>query len=315
MAGSGSGGLATGAGADPVQVFERQRPRLRAIAYRMLGALGDAEEVVQDAYLRWHAADIGAIAAPEAWLVTATTRLAIDRLRTAAAERRAYVRPWLPEPWLGDPDEPPEPAAAAPYHRLERAADLSIAFLLLLERLAPEERAAFVLREAFEESYAEIARALGRSEAACRQLVHRARARVQGGRPRFTTGRDEQRRLLERFLQAIEAGDQGAVLALLAPDAVLASDGGGKVRAARNVIRGPDRVARFLLGVARKLAGLAPEIRLINGAPGVLRWEGERAHSTLSIAADDAGIHAVYIVLNPDKLGRIGARGCLPAAD
>jgi RNA polymerase sigma-70 factor (ECF subfamily) len=176
----------------------------------MLGSLGDAEDIVQEVYLRWHRTDGAAIRTAEAWLVATTTRLAIDRLRTAAAERRAYLGPWLPEPWPGEADD------LAPDRRLERAADLSVAFLLLLERLTPEERAAFLLREVFEVAYAEIADSLGRSEPACRQLVHRARARLRAGRPRLISSRDEHRRLLERLLQAIEVGDQDRLLALLA---------------------------------------------------------------------------------------------------
>jgi RNA polymerase sigma-70 factor, ECF subfamily len=158
-------------GSTRVRLFEQQRRRLRGIAYRMLGSLGDAEDVVQEAYLRWHAVDLGTVRSAEAWLVATTTRLAVDRLRSLAAERRAYAGPWLPEPWQGEVDD-----GAAPDRRLERAADLSIASLLLLERLTPEERAAFVLREVFEVAYAEIAATLDLTEAACRQLVHRARA-------------------------------------------------------------------------------------------------------------------------------------------
>ena len=269
----------------------------------MLGSLGDAEDIVQEALLRWHAADAAAIRSAEAWLVATTTRLAIDRLRTAAAERRAYAGPWLPEPWPGEVDD------VTPDRRLERAADLSVAFLLLLERLGPEERAAFLLREVFEVAYAEIAECRGRSEAACRQLVHRARARLRDGRPRWSAGRAEHRSLLARLLAAVEAGDQDRLLALLAPDAALISDGGGRVRAARNVIHGADRVARFLLGVTRKQAGpLRDQLVVINGAAGVLRRRGSEVHSTLSIASDASGaIHAVYVTLNPDKLRRIGA--------
>jgi RNA polymerase sigma-70 factor, ECF subfamily len=186
-----------------IQLFEQHRARLRGIAYRMLGSLGDAEDVVQEAYLRWHGADLATIRSAEAWLVAATTRLAIDRLRAVAAERCTYVGPWLPEPWPGDLDD-----GAPPDRRLERSADLSVAFLLMLERLTPEERAAFVLREVFEVAYAEVAATLGRTEAACRQLVHRARARLRDGRARLIGSRDEHRRLLELLLAAIETADQ-----------------------------------------------------------------------------------------------------------
>jgi RNA polymerase sigma-70 factor (ECF subfamily) len=284
-----------------IRLFEQHRARLRGIAYRMLGSLGDAEDVVQEAYLRWHGADLATIRSAEAWLVSITTRLAIDRLRAAAAERRAYVGPWLPEPWPGDLDH-----GASPDRRLEQSADLSVAFLLLLERLTPEERAAFVLREVFEVAYAEVAGTLGRTEAACRQLVHRARARLRDGRTRLIGSRDEHRRLLDRLLAAIEAADQDRVLALLAPDAALISDGGGKVLAARNVIHGADRVARFLLGVARKHFPPTHEITLLSGEPGVVRWRDGQVHSALSIAGDAGLVRAIYIVLNPDKLRRVG---------
>jgi RNA polymerase sigma-70 factor, ECF subfamily len=284
------------------RLFEQHRARLRGIAYRMLGSLGDAEDVVQEAYLRWHGADLATIRSAEAWLVAATTRLAIDRLRAATAERRAYVGPWLPEPWPGEVDD-----GVAPDRRLERTADLSIAFLLLLERLTPEERAALLLRDVFDVGYAEIAETLGRTEPACRQLVHRARARLRGARPPGASARDEHRGLLDRLLAAIEAGDQDRLLALLAPDAALISDGGGRVLAARNVIRGADRVARFLVGVARKEAGqLSDEVGLINGDPGVVRWRDGQVHSTISIAGDAGLVRAIYIVLNPDKLRRVG---------
>jgi RNA polymerase sigma-70 factor (ECF subfamily) len=267
----------------------------------MLGSLGDAEDIVQEAFLRWHEADAATIRSAEAWLVATTTRLSIDRLRKAAAERRAYVGPWLPEPWPGDLDD-----GAPPDRRLERSDDLSVAFLLMLERLRPEERAALLLHDVFDVGYAEIAETLGRTEPACRQLVHRARARLRGARPRGVSARDKHRGLLDRLLAAIEAGDQDRLLALLAPDATLISDGGGKVATARNVIRGADRVARLLLGLARKRT-LRHDITSINGDPGVVRRRAGKVHSALSIAADAGQIRAVYIVLNPDKLRSIGA--------
>jgi RNA polymerase sigma-70 factor, ECF subfamily len=284
------------------RLFMQHRPRLRGIAYRMLGSLGDAEDIVQEAFLRWHEADAATIRSAEAWRVATTTRLSIDRLRKVAAERRAYVGPWLPEPWPGDLDD-----GAQPDRRLERSDDLSVAFLLMLERLTPEERGALLLRDVFDVGYAEIAETLGRTEPACRQLVHRPRARLRGARPRGVSARDKHRGLLDRLLAAIEAGDQDRLLALLAPDATLISDGGGRVLAARNVIRGADRVARFLVGVARKEAGqLSDEVGLINGDPGVVRWRDEQVHSTISIAGDAGLVRAIYIVLNPDKLRRVG---------
>jgi RNA polymerase sigma-70 factor, ECF subfamily len=294
---------------DRAILFERHRARLRGVAYRMLGSLGDAEDVVQDAYLRWHRAELEQIGSAEAWLTTTTARLAIDRLRALAAERRAYMGPWLPEPWLGDGAQQGQPAGeVAPDHRLERAADLSMAFLVLLQRLSPDERAAFLLHDVFEVDYPDIAATLEKSEAACRQLVRRARSRVREGRSRFEATEEACRRLLARFLEATRTGDRARLLALFAPDATLLSDGGGKVRAARNVIRGADRVARFLLGVTRKQSPrLEVQMATINGEPGLLRRIDGGAHSTMSFATDGHRILEVYFVLNPDKLSHLQA--------
>ena len=189
---------------DRVAVFNEHRPRLYGIAYRMLGTRADAEDIVQEAYLRWHRADIERLRAPEAWLVTATTRLCIDRLRAARTEREAFVGPWLPEPITGL--APPADAHS------ELASDLSFAFLLVLERLAPEERAAFLLHEVFDSGYADIAAILGKSEATCRQIVHRARRRVHQDRPRFKVSEGARSRLLERFVEALRTEDKTALL-------------------------------------------------------------------------------------------------------
>src|SRR5215469_752689 len=230
----------------PVQAlsskFERHRPRLFGIAYRMLGSRTDAEDVLQDAYLRWHRGASEDLRSPEAWLVTTVTRLCIDRLRAARTERERYVGPWLPEPLIGDT----APAADA---RAELSSSLSIAFLVVLEQLEPDERAAFLLHEVFDTDYAEIAEILGKSEAACRQMVSRARKRVHEQRPRAQVSDAARRSLLERFAQAIQAQDKTALLELIAETATWTSDGGGKTRAALKVIRGRERVVRFVLGV------------------------------------------------------------------
>ena len=289
--------------------FEAERPRLRGLAYRMLGSVVDADDVLQDAYLRWHAALAGDrggdIRVPAAWLTTIVTRLCIDRLRDAAAERAAYVGPWLPEPWMGGAEVSDRPGDA-PDNRLDRAADLSVAFLLLLERLAPEERAGLLLRDVFDVGYGEIAETLGKSEAACRQMVHRARARVQVDRSRFRVDDVARRHLLERFLAASEAGDNETLLSLLAPDATFTSDGGGKTWAARRIILGAERIARLMCGVIRKrptptVHRLAP----INGAVGLLSYRDGRLWSALTIDTDGRRILAVYRVLNPDKLAHL----------
>ena len=294
------------AAVEPVAAFEGLRPRLRGLAYRMLGSVGDAEDVVQDAYLRWHQTDGAAdgIRSPEAWLVTVVTRLCLDRLRARAAERAVYDGPWLPEPWpeTADGDD------GVPGRRLERAADLSLAFLALLERLSPEERAAFLLREVFDVGYPEIARVLGKVEAACRQMVHRARERVRQDRPRHAVTEADRRRLVGQFLAAANAGDQAALLRILAPDAAYVTDGGGKVWALRRVVRGAERIARLLAGVARKRPGWVHELALVNGEAGYLTYEGGRLVGATAIDTDGERILAILRVLNPDKLHRLATR-------
>ncbi|HSN33089.1 MAG TPA: sigma-70 family RNA polymerase sigma factor, partial [Ideonella sp.] len=213
-------------------LFAAARPRLFAIAYRMLGTRADAEDVLQDAWLRWHRADRASLQSAEAWLVTVVTRLAIDRLRAAKAEREAYVGWWLPEP-LVEPVDERTPEAAA-----ELAGELSVALLWVLERLGPEERAAFLLRQVFDHDYAEIAALLDRSEAACRQMVHRASERVQQERPRFEVPPAAHRQLVERFMHAARSGERQALKALLADDVAVVGDGGGKVPSFMKILRG-----------------------------------------------------------------------------
>jgi RNA polymerase sigma-70 factor, ECF subfamily len=216
--------------------FDAVKPRLFGLAYRMLGSRAEAEDVVQDAYIRWHQADEATVRNAEAWLVTTATRLAIDRLRALKTEREAYVGPWLPEPLIGSPPAPPDRDA-------ELASDLSIAFLVLLERLAPEERAAFLLHDVFDYDYPEVAMVVGKSEPTCRQIVHRARAHVREARPRFSVTAETRERVLARFLVAAKSGDRQAVMALLAQDAEYTADGGGKVVAALKIPhRNPDKL-------------------------------------------------------------------------
>ena len=296
---------------DRLSAFERLRPRLFGIAYRMLGTVSDAEDVVQDAWLRWQGAEASAVRSVEAWLVASVSRLAIDRLRRLTTEREAYAGNWLPEPL----------ATPAPDRRAELASDLSMAFLVMLERLSPEERAAFLLREVFDAGYDEIARVLERSEAACRQLVHRARERVRRPAQRFAAP-EEKRSLVERFVAAVAAEDRDALLALLADDAVLVTDGGGKMPAIPTIVSGAPRLAELLTGFERMARvqlerrghpRLAHEVETINGEPTMLTLFGGRALFTTSLDVDDAGrIVAVYRVLNPDKLGHAGHPTVLP---
>ena len=296
------------AAARDIGVFEQHRTRLFGIAYRMLGSVQDAEDVVQEAYLRWHEADAAAVRAPEGWLVAVTTRLSIDRLRRAATERERYAGTWLPEPIATGP-------AFDADRRAELASDLSMAFLVLLERLTPEERAALLLRDVFDTGYDEIARVLERSETACRQLVHRARVRVRGERARFPVAPETKERLLEQFLAALRADDQDTVLALVAEDATWLSDGGGKVPATRRVVRGADRIARLLLSLERKGRGLVEHrVAWINGEPALVTYAGDRVLFTTSVATDGERLVEFYRVLNPEKLRHAVAAGHNPAA-
>lgn len=276
--------------------FETHRPRLFALAYRLLGSRNDAEDVVQEAWLRWHRADQSVIRDLQAWLVTTTTRLGIDRLRLARSEREAYPGPWLPEPLTVD--------EAGPEHQADIASRISLAFLTLLEQLGPEQRSAFLLKEAFDYDYAQIAGILGTSDSNCRQMVHRARARLQAEHPRFEVDPNQHRALLQRFMQAVQAGDRDSLNALLATNAQLVSDGGGKVIATMRPLLGAERIARLYWAVARR-TGPDVSFRLgqVNGEPALLRLHAGQLHSISTITIDAEGrISQVLSVLNPDKL-------------
>ncbi|MGA0609716.1 RNA polymerase sigma-70 factor [Caldimonas sp. KR1-144] len=282
--------------------FVALRPRLFSIAYRMLGTRADAEDVLQDAWLRWHRADRDALQSAEAWLVTVVTRLAIDRLRAAQAEREAYVGYWLPEPLVDELDE------RTPEAAVELAGELSIALLRVLERLAPEERAAFLLRQVFDRDYDEIAAALGKSEAACRQLVHRASERVQAERPRFEVAPEAHHRLIERFVQAAQGGVREAMVAMLADEAQLIGDGGGKVPSFGHPLEGPDRIANLYWANWKHLGSqLSYRLARINGETGVLRYVNGVIESAQAFVTDGERIVAVYAIRNPDKLAHIEA--------
>ncbi|QDH70217.1 RNA polymerase sigma-70 factor [Marilutibacter alkalisoli] len=278
--------------------FETHRPRLFALAYKLLGSRSDAEDVVQDAWLRWSQAEHEGIRDPEAWLITATTRLGIDRLRLVRHQRETYPGPWLPEPLQVDVD-----TALTPEHGAELADQVSLAFLTLLERLGPDERAAFLLKETFDYDYGRIAQLLGHSEANCRQMVHRARTRLRAERPRFTVASGQHRRLLERFMHATQAGDQAAIMQLLDANARLVTDGGGKVTAVIRPLVGAERIARLFWAVARRFGdGTEGRIGRVNGEPALLRWRGGRLFSITTITIDGGRITQVLTVMNPDKL-------------
>lgn len=279
--------------------FTAARPRLFAIAYRMLGTRADAEDVLQDAWLRWHQTDASTLQSAEAWLVTVVTRLSIDRLRAAKAEREAYVGWWLPEPLVEADTRTPESA-------VELAGDLSMALLWVLERLSPEERAAFLMRQVFDQDYAEIAALLGKTEAACRQMVHRAASRVQQERPRFDVSDDAHRDLLARFAEASRSGQRDAIRALLADDAQLVGDGGGKVPSFTRIIQNADQITKIYCELVQAMGNVRYQPARVNGAPGLLRYVDGALESAQSFVIENGHIVAIYVVRNPDKLAHIG---------
>lgn len=281
--------------------LEPLRRRGFAIAYRMLGSVADAEDIVQEALLRLSRVQ-EPLKEPAAWITTVATRLSIDHLRLAHVRRETYVGPWLPEPLVED-------AAPGPGSRVELADSLSQAFLVVLEQLTPVERAAFLLREVFDYDYAEIAQVVDRSEANCRQLVARARRHLRANRPRFDADPERRRALLERFIAAAEEGDVEGLEEMLAHDAALYGDGGGKAVAAPEPILGAADVARFLveIAVARRTYGsFEEELVTVNGQPGrVLRKPGGEVWDVLAVDVIDGRIQAVRIVRNPDKLAHL----------
>jgi RNA polymerase sigma-70 factor (TIGR02957 family) len=281
--------------------FTALRPRLHGIAYRMLGSVPEAEDVVQDVWLRWHGTDPGAIENPEAWLVAATTRRAIDQLRAARTRREHYVGIWLPEPVLTDDSTSPEDLQ-------ELASDVSVAFLALLERLGPEARAAFLLREVFDEDYPEIAHVLGKSEAACRQLVHRARDQLRDERPRFEVNHRLHATLVRRFAGAMASGDFRTMRDILAPDAVLMGDGGGHVSSFLQPMEGGPRIAQLLYAPSiRNDRGMRVEIANVNGELAIMRYFEGVLESVQTFATDGDRITAIHVQRNPEKLARFVA--------
>lgn len=280
---------------DHLQLFEEARGRLLAIAYRMLGTVADAEDAVQDTYVRWSGAAHDEVREPAAWLTRVLTNVCLNRLTSARARREEYVGPWLPEPVITE----------EPLTTVAERESVSMAMLLVLERLTPPERAVFVLREAFGHAHAEIADLLGITEASSQQLYRRARGHVADGRARFTTSADECRRITERFLSAARGGDQEALRRLFADDVVAWADGGGRVSAARNPVSGDDRVARYLSWMSRDIPGLEIALLGINGAPGLVASVDGANVLVVSLHVVDGAIADVYLVANPDKLARL----------
>lgn len=283
-----------------VAIFEEHRALLFSIAYRMLGGHAEAEDILQETFLRWQAASAGEIQNPRAFLVTVVTRLCINQLQSARAKREEYFGQWLPEPIMTGPatDLPRIPGTDG---------SLSMAFLILLERLSPTERAVFLLREVFDYEYVEIAGMLGRSEANCRQIFRRAKQHITEGRQRFEVSRQQREQLLQQFVDTSLHGDMQGLLALLAKDVVLYTDGGGKATAVPKPIYGAERVARFFLSGREKL--LPPRITRrfaeINGQPGVIAYHDGKVFGVLSLDIVDGRVRNIYIVRNPDKLARL----------
>jgi RNA polymerase sigma-70 factor (ECF subfamily) len=293
---------------DAASDFEPQRRRLLGLAYRMLGSMAEAEDAVQDTYLRWHATDRSAVEQPAAFLTRTLTRICLDVLKSARVQREEYVGPWLPEPVL-------EAASLQADADNDYADDLSVALLMTLERLSPLERAAFLLHDVFDQGYGEVAQALGRSEDACRQLASRARQQVRQDRPRFRPSAEARDRLTLAFATAVGSGDVDGLTRLLTEDAVFYSDGGGKVPAARRPIVGATRIALFLTGLVRKprlrqrlVSGpMSMRMAEVNGMPGLLFYMSGRLHQTYALELRDDRIAAVYVIRNPDKLARLRA--------
>ncbi|MET8449309.1 RNA polymerase sigma-70 factor [Streptomyces sp. NPDC005209] len=293
--------MTTGTATD---VFEEHRPVLMGVAYRMLGRVADAEDVVQDAWLRWSGADHGQVREPRGYLVRVTTRLAIDRLRQIRTRGEAYVGPWLPEPYVTDFGDTVPDAA----ERAVLADSVSLAVLVVMESLSPLERAVFVLREAFGYPYADIAAVLDRGEAAVRQLAGRARRHVEERRPRYEVDPAERRDLTERFLAAAAEGDLDGLMSLLAPDVRLVGDSGGKAKAPVRILETADKVGRFVIGAARKDApGLSFRFVEVNGGFAVLALAADKPDSVLQLDVADGVVRAVYIMRNPDRLGSLAA--------
>lgn len=285
---------------DATSLFKRHRPRLQAIAYRMLGTLAEAEDVVQDAWLRWHEADHAALDNPEAWLVTVTTRLSIDRLRVAKLQRESYMGVWLPEPLLMS-----SPATPEEIH--EFADDVSVAFLYMLERLTPEARAAFLMREVFDAGYDDIAQTLCKTEAACRQLVRRAKQQLRQASPRQAVSRETHHRLLEGFAQAMRHGDFHGLYALLNEEAELVGDGGGKVPSFASLVGGKRLAQLFYAGKRRYGDDMRVEVVQVNGQWALMRFIHGALESVQAYETDGNRITRVLVQRNPDKLARAAA--------
>jgi RNA polymerase sigma-70 factor, ECF subfamily len=280
--------------------FQRMRPRMFGIAYRMLGSRADADDIVQEAWLRWSdGAKPETLASVDAWLVTIVTRLCIDRLRSAKQEREDYIGPWLPEPLITQESDSPE-------MRLELLGDVSTAFMLMLERLGPEERAVFLLHDIFDVDYPAIAAIVGKNEAACRQLLHRARERAQTDKQRFKVDPSVHLDLLGKFAAAMHSGDRALMASLFTPDAMFSGDGGGKALALMRIVQGAEKIARFFADFAARHPHIVLRPGIVNGLPGIVGSVDGKVDTVMSLGFEGDRISGVYIVRNPDKLALAG---------
>lgn len=292
------------------EIFEEHRRLLTGVAYRILGSVADAEDVVQESWLRWAGVDHATVEDAKAYLIRVTSRLAIDRLRWAQSRRESYVGPWLPEPIGTTPDA---------AERAELTDTVELALLVVMETLSPLERAVFVLREAFDLPFSEIAEVVGRSEAATRQLAKRARDHMNDKRPRFDTDRARRRDITERFIDASAGGDLEALITLLSQEVTLVSDGGGKARSPLRVLAGQENVVRFLTSVTtaagiekfmasigvEEYAGLETVVTEMNGAPAVVGVAAGRVVTVMSLVISDGKVDTIYLMANPDKIGHL----------
>ena len=286
-------------------IFEKNRQTLEGIAYRMLGDLSDARDVVQETYLKWREVDFSSLHSPRAWLITVCSRTALNQLQSARARRELYVGTWLPEPYL-------DTLSQDPSVQIELDDTVSVALLLALERLSPPERAAFLLHDVFDLSFGEIASILGKSNASCRQLATRARRRVQEHRPRFPTTPEEHHKLLDAFISAARQGDLERLMAVLSNNVELYSDGGGKVEALFDILQGKNQVAKFFISIFDRYhhRNIAVQTLLLrfNGVPGILIYENGQLATALTIDVYTEKIHHLYAIRNPDKLSDFPAK-------
>jgi len=280
------------------EIFNECRPLLMAIAYRMLGSRADAEDAVQETFIRWQQSNEEP-SSPKAFLSTIITRLCIDQLRSARAQREVYVGPWLPEPVMTEEST------------VEMAESLTMAFLVMLETLAPAERAAFLLHDVFDFDYPEISQMIGKTEANSRQMVFRARERLTKRRRRFEPTREETERITSRFIETTRNGDLSGLMAMFAEDAVMTSDGGGKARAALKPVHGADAIARFLMGVLKKNEGwdAVHTLTEVNGQPAFLTSISGQPIAVMILDIQDGVIQNLFIIVNPDKLRSLELRG------